>query len=507
MKHSTGWKFFHRWAGLIVAVFILLFCVSGIILNHRQFFADCNVNRKLLPSGYRIRNYNNGVIKGTLPIDSASVIAYGNTGLWLTDRNFSKFSDFNAGLPKGVDKRNIRNVVRTPGNDIWCAAQSGLYHLENLKWHQTVLPGNEDRITDMTLSPDSNEIVVLTRSAIYILPSHPDSISIPYRALIGVPAGHTSKVTLFKSVWMLHSGELFGITGRLVVDAVAIVISFLCLTGIILFILPYRIRSSMGHLSRNISYRRMGSILKWNFRWHDRIGYCTIILTLLLALTGMCLRPPLMIPLVLIKTSPLPGSSLDNENIWHDKLRGIRWDSSLERWLISTSKGFISADRNFRESPVMIPADSTPVVSPMGITVFEPGDQDEWIIGSFSGLYRWQPSTGIVTDYFTGEQATSSGKRRIYSASGLISGFSKDLNTSEPVIFDYSTGTQLLQQTDALIASQPMSLWNVALELHVGRCYAPVLGIFSELFVFLSGLLLTLILVSGYIIHRPRKRN
>lgn len=37
MKKST-WRKHHKWFGLIMAVFIILFCVSGIILNHRQLF-------------------------------------------------------------------------------------------------------------------------------------------------------------------------------------------------------------------------------------------------------------------------------------------------------------------------------------------------------------------------------------------------------------------------------------------------------------------------------------
>lgn len=61
--------------------------------------------------------------------------------------------------------------------------------------------------------------------------------------------------------------------------------------------------------------------------------------------------------------------------------------------------------------------------------------------------------------------------------------------------------------SDLICETAPMSLWNVALELHVGRCYSPFLGPLSDLFVFLSGLLITLVLLSGYIIsHRRRKK-
>ena len=73
------------------------------------------------------------------------------------------------------------------------------------------------------------------------------------------------------------------------------------------------------------------------------------------------------------------------------------------------------------------------------------------------------------------------------------------------VVFDYAKGAPELPESSDEFCSQPMSLWNTALELHVGRCYTPFLGPLSELFVFLAGLLLTLVLVSGLILSRRRK--
>ena len=61
--------------------------------------------------------------------------------------------------------------------------------------------------------------------------------------------------------------------------------------------------------------------------------------------------------------------------------------------------------------------------------------------------------------------------------------------------------------TPEVLSAIPMLLWNVALELHVGRCYSPLLGPLSDLFVFLSGLLITLVLLSGYIILHRRKKS
>lgn len=130
-----------------------------------------------------------------------------------------------------------------------------------------------------------------------------------------------------------------------------------------------------------------GEVLKWNWRWHDRMGYYPLIFTLLVAITGMCLRPPLMIPFVMVKTSPLIGSAMDSPNQWHDSLRGIRWDSDRDCWLLSTTEGFATVDKDFKRPPVLLSKHDGPPISPMGITVMEHKDADEWVIGSFSGLY------------------------------------------------------------------------------------------------------------------------
>ena len=500
MAKRTKWQAFHRWAGLLFAIFLLIFCVSGIILNHRDLFAGCNVSRSLLPSSYHIENFNNGSVKGTIALGADSIVAYGCNGAWLTDRRFSQFSDFNSGLPTGADRRNIRGIVRSNDGSLWCAAQFGLFRLDNGSWRPVELDGNTERLSDITLSPDSTSVTVLTRSAIYQVDAEGHS----RRIELAQAEGHSEKVSLFKTIWLLHSGELFGIAGKIVVDIVAIVIIILSITGIIIFILPYSIRRA-ARRSLQVKTRRLSSSLKWNVHWHDRFGYWLLVLTLLIAVTGMCLRPPLMIPFVLTKTAPLPGSTLDNPNPWHDRMRAIRFDSAADRWLISTSDGFISADRNFSHAPVAIDAAKTPPVSPMGVNVFEADGTGNWIGGSFSGLFSWNPATGDVTDMTTGKPyERKRGSRPV--ASTMVAGYSSDLDTPDAVVFDYSKGADITGADRALLSSQPMSLWNTALELHVGRCYNPFLGPLSDLFVFLAGLLLTLILISGYIVHR-RARN
>ena len=532
-KHFT-WKKYHRWFGLVLSVFMLVFCVSGIILNHRQLFADCDVSRSILPPAYHIQNFNNGVIKGSIRIDGHAdlasaggikasddtILAYGYGGIWLTDTKMKSWKDFNKGLPENVDGRNIRNMVQTKNGEIWCAATMDVYRFDGKEWKMFPLADNKERITDITLTKDSTSIIAMTRSAVYEISGKKtdaanekrdaanekrDAISEKTnvtRKIIGQPEGFIPEVTLFKTVWHLHSGAFFGLTGRLVVDAIAIVLIILSITGIILFILPYRIRRQKRLQARE-KMQKLGKQMVFNAKWHNKLGYTTIILTLWLAITGMCLRPPLMIPLAMNKTT----EKVKDGNVWHDKLRAIRWDAAEGNWLVSTSEGFLRVDEHFQHKPILLNKEKAPKVSPMGVTVFESDGKGGWLVGSFSGMFRWYPEKNLIVDYFTGKQNIE--KSMIPISNHLVSGYSKDFFGGKEVIFDYSKGASLDETTSTpeLLSATPMSLWNVALELHVGRCYSPFLGPLSDLFVFISGLLITLVLLSGYIILKRRKKK
>lgn len=569
LKYNFTWKKYHRWLGLVLSVFMLVFCVSGIILNHREAFSGCEVSRKWLLASYHIKNFNNGVVKGTVVKNSGSlaisegfsdsILVYGCAGVFLTDYQLSTWQDFNAGLPKSIDERNVRHLVQARDGSLWCAALRDVYRYDEnaQQWKKVELPGNEERIMDVALGKNSIQVVALTRSRIFEITPIASNIDVSespsslatsakggvsekspdifekksggfsekvgtfwgkYRVeakIIPAPKNYEPKTTLFKLVWHLHSGEFFGLPGKLVVDAIALVLIVLSITGIIRFILPYGIRRAKK-LAAKARMKRLDKLFAWNMKWHNKIGYVTIVLTLWIAITGMCLRPPLMVPLVLSK---LPQAVGEDGNVWQDKLRAIRWDAVQGDWLVSTSEGFLRVDEDFSQAPKMLPDDECPKLSPMGVTVWESDGKGGWIVGSFRGIYRWNPVNhkSQILDYFTNEPCVETSMIPI--SDNLICGYSEDLFDREPMVFDFAKGVEdakgqvinILDEKDAMsdliCETAPMSLWNVALELHVGRCYSPFLGPLSDLFVFLSGLLITLVLLSGYIIsHRRRKK-
>lgn len=134
-----------------------------------------------------------------------------------------------SGLPAGADYRQIRGVVQTRQGKLFAASTMGLYRLDpHTGWQLVPLPqtdGNE-LLTDITTRGDT--LIVLGRSCLYI--SRP-----PYKQFaclqLQAPEGYEGKTTLFRQMWMLHSGALFGAAGKLIVDGIALILIVLCVTG------------------------------------------------------------------------------------------------------------------------------------------------------------------------------------------------------------------------------------------------------------------------------------
>lgn len=480
MRKST-WHKHHKWSGLILCFFMLMFCLSGIVLNHREVVSQVNVSRGMLPPFYRFSNWNGGLLRGSIVLDDNSVLIYGAGGVWRTDSVAGIIEDYNNQLPHGADCRSIRSMVKMPSGEIFAVSSYGLFSLEkDDRWRQIKVPTDtEERLSDIIAFGDT--LVIVGRSYLYL--STAPFVDFKRIELASSP-NQDDKLTLFRTMWKLHSGELFGMPGRLVVDAIALVLIFLCLSGFVSWLLP-KFRRYLG--------MKLKLLLGWSKKWHNKVGRATIVLTILLVITGWCLRPPLMIPLVMNKTKPIPGTS--SPNVWHDKLRMLRYDDVEGDWILFTSDGFFSLESLSAEPTKIEPA---PSVSVMGLNVWQRDKDGQWLCGSFSGMSRWNRADETITDYYSGESLI--GKSGSPFGAKAISGFSSDLACGE-VVVGYDSGTDLINQPESL-AKLPMSLWNVALEVHSGRIYFGNSA--TYFFIFLIGGLALWCLWSGFKI-RSRK--
>ena len=153
----------------------------------------------------------------------------------------------------------------------------------------------------------------------------------------------------------------------------------------------------------------------------------------------------------------------------------------------------------------------------MGLNVWQQTGPGQWVVGSFSGIYGWDMADGSVTDYDTGLPLGGGMPRHGRGRptfSNPVSGFSADF-AQGPVIFDYGYGARIASDPEADFAPMPdvfardgrISFWNFCLELHVGRLYRSFLFAFADFYIFLAGLLMLLVVVSGYIVYRRKYRR
>ena len=480
LKKKT-WSKHHQVFGLIFCFFIVMFCLSGIVLNHPSWFSHVDVSRGILPKSYEYKNWNGGLLRGTIRWQG-HVLIYGNNGVWLTDTMAKACKDFNTGMPTGTDNRNIRGMALMSDGHLFAA---GTYHLyaygTDKAWHVLPVPLTDgERLSDISTRGDT--LVVTGRSRVYL--SRP-----PYIRFNSVePAASPDsdgKVSLFRTVWWLHSGELFGLAGKLIIDAIALVLLFLCITGAVYWLLP------------RVTKHRDGGTMRWFFRWHNAIGRTTIVLTVLLSVTGWLLRPPAMLLIVQGRIPAIPLSTMNSSNAWYDKLRSLRYDKVAGDWLLYTSEGFYSM-KTLDAEPRRIGIE--PPVSVMGLTVQKQYDDGAWLLGSFSGLYLWSRTTGKVLDCMTGTAPQA--ETGVPVSANAIAGFSDDLAGGDCVA-NYRTGTASPRMPQWM-SKLPMSLRSVCLEIHTGRIYT-FLGMGGVLYIFVVGLGIVWCLWTGWKIRRKRR--
>lgn len=492
---------YHKWVSVFFTLIILLFSVSGIILNHRNLLSGADLNRSLLPNEYAYQNWNNAAVRATLKINADSILVYGNIGVWLTDSTFATYRDFNGGFPKGIDNRKISKIIQTNNNQLLAGTLFGLYSHKKGNWKKLDLPLDNETITDLIVKEDT--VFVLTRS--YLLKTydlkHYDFVPLP------PPENYDNKVGLFKTLWVIHSGEIYGEAGKIIVDIVALIMVFLTISGFMLFVNRMVLKKTTGIAKTGRS--KIKRTNKFLVKWHNKIGWTTIILLIITSSTGIFLRPPFLIPIAHAKVGKIPTSILDTENAWFDKLRRIMYDDETNKFLLSTSDGLYWSIDNFKSE--LKSFYYQPPISIMGLNAFEKVRPNEYLIGSFEGLFVWNSSTGKVMDVITKSPYSQPENKSRPIGQYLISGFTRDFNKSI-VYFDYNQGATTLfggsfPSMPENIKQQPISLWNVALEVHTGRIFQSLLHDFYILIVPLTGLGLLFILISGFIVWYKKFRK
>lgn len=243
----------HRYIGLVAALFVLLLSVTGIMLNHTE---DLALDENRVASGWlldwygieaprQLRSFHAApfwitqadaqlflddqvidtetdtqtLLVGALRSRELLVIALRDTMLLYTaDGEFIERLGRSHGLPAAIAHLGI-----TPDNVICVRAADGIYSTdaEFSQWQREDCAGVHWSIPTATPAPLAAQISAQYRS---------EQIS-------------WERVTLD-----LHSGRLFGEQGVLVMDAAAILFAFLAISGILLWLIRiYKQRQHHPH--------------------------------------------------------------------------------------------------------------------------------------------------------------------------------------------------------------------------------------------------------------------
>jgi uncharacterized iron-regulated membrane protein len=296
-----------------------------------------------------------------------------------------------------------------------------------------------------------------------------------------------------------HSGAVWGLPGRLLVDVAGVALAGFTGTG-----LWFWWRRRRGTLVRG----RAGRLCRRGLRWHLRLGLWCALPLLLVALTGLFQRPPFLVAIARVTypagLHPAPAPA----NPWHDLLRKALYDPDRDELLLATADGFFRGPAD--GTVALQPTRSAPPVSVMGATVLRRRPDGIVWVGSMSGLYLWDPGSGWVADAFTGEPPRRSVGRPVgeYAIGGLW--FEPG---GAPVAADYFRGALDGRGREVALPVPPqladggrISLWHLLFELHNGRIFGFLLGWWSWVVVPLGGLVLAAEVISGVAVTRRSRR-
>lgn len=488
---------YHKWPSIVLSLFVLIFAVSGIVLNHRSLFSGIDVPGKYLLDEYQYNNWNNAAVKSACRISPDSVLIYGNIGVWLTDSSFMAFKDFNLGFPKGIDNRKIFKLHLTKQGNLYAGTLFGLacFDFNSSEWKPIKIPVHDQRVVDLTEKNDS--LFVLTRSYLLGAADNPADLSFS-KFTLPAPVYYENKEGLFRTLWVIHSGEIAGIAGKLFVDLIGLVFIFLTISGMIYWLFPKWVRKRK---KKEKSIHSIVRINRFSLKWHNKLGVWVVFFLIVTTFTGMFLRPPLLITIANSRVGKIPFTILDSPNPWFDKLRRIIYDKNTDSFIIGTNQGIYFVDAKLKSA--LTPVYPQPPISVMGINVFENLGDGSYLIGSFNGLFLWNPTNGKIVDVFNPLMKVPENQGGPPLSQNMTAGFI-DLGKQQ-FIFDYNRGVESVhpsfpfpEMPHHIIKQSPMSLWNLALEFHTGRYYSILFGQLYILFIPLFGLTMLLILITGF---------
>ena len=493
-------KWIHKWLSIILSIFLIWMSISGILMNHPEIIEDINVPSWLLPHDYDLINWNRSSLIQAEFSKTIKGKAYfaGHEGVVKTIDGGYTFSNLtNNGYPQSAYLKRTKSIAlfENDGKEVLFAGNyDGLYKfdVESGYWNKIKLPGYETRV--MRLIDIKDSIVVVTDSEIFI--AGITDKKMVFRKINLERIDENPSMTMIEFFFTLHSGELWGLPGKIVFDIGGIILIFLSISGLYIWISP-----KFRKLKLKMNLKNKPSHIGWFFRNHLKIGIWSFVLLLVFAITGLFMRPPLIVALLgnNIALKYIPAANPDNP--WKHRIRNAMYNYSTNKFIIDTKDGYWISETGL-DGKYINELPPVPIFA-MGATVLRDDGRGNTLIGSFAGLYR------VRNSGLTAENLLEDGSTEITSirpGANLITGYFKDHEGYEYVTTHFG-GLINVQKSEVksdkfrmpkfLVDNYSMSLWNYLFELHNGRLFQALVGDYYILIIPLTSLLFIVLILTG----------
>ena len=486
----------HKYLGLILGLYLLAMGASGLLLNHPEWIRAIDAPQILVPADYSYRNWNRMLIRGgTITADGTWYLA-GKSGISRSDDQGRSFTILAAGFPAAAYDRDSADLLILDEDSqdqiLLAATRSGLYQKRgSCTWAQIKLPGAPASPRMVALVETADRIVAFSETAAWQADTR--ALNFTPVELAVAEEDSAAKVPLFRVLHDIHNGAILGAPGKILLDISAIILVVLGVSGLVIWFVPWR--------NRKIPTLRLppGTFFRWCWKYHLKLGIWIVVLLMILAGSGIFLRPPLLLATVthsLDADNPLLRFSPRSDG-FGGKIQSATY-SSNGAIIISTQSGLwrgpADLDGAFQRLQLPVP------IHGMGVTVLEGMADGQLLIGSFSGLFIVEENPGRIWRL----QRPGLNESNPYQSNDLVSGVVMAGN--QPVLrFDYHDGMLPMTAQQRLLpampkeiaAAAPMSMWHYLFEFHNGRIFEPWLGPWYLLIIPISGIILLLLCLSG----------
>ncbi len=444
-----------------------------------------------LPKNYHFKNWNRGLVKTAIPAPKHGHYLAGKDGLWFShETGVTKITN---PLADNVYQNYIYSLsLDKLNNELYLGSRDGLfrYSIVDDTWFY-YQQSRKKRI--VSLIAHHNKLFAITNYEVF---------SVNKNLLSPIPiqlAPSDQKTPLFRFVFALHSGEILGITGVLLMDILAIALIFFCLSGLYQWLFPRVLKKFP--LTRT-SKIKGGRIFRFLYNNHNVIGLVLAPLLIISSITAMVMRPPGLL-LISAAQSPISVLAKQANSAVPYKITKAVWHNASQELLLLTDDGVYKGSIDHCSSQKVCNYHQIPMSAPvhgMGATIFQPYQNGRLLIGSFSGLYSWQPENNVSNKITLSKQLDA-----------LLPMAAHSIN-NELIVYDYFRGKLL--DSDKLIATMPtqvnntarMGLWNFFFELHNARIFQAYIGPFYLLLLLVIALALLILTITGLINYLKKKR-